>query len=194
MYVRAQDGKWYEVDDKSLKGKEIDAEKVKQVIADANAETRKKAAELLASLDPEVAAALQAIVAGSISAGRPGQFPGGTDAIGWTADCWTAECWTAECIDFMEGANVQPPVRRGGVTPQQMQMMQMRQPSRYTGMPQMPQGFRPPMEGPQSLDCWTADCWTADCWTADCIDWMQNPNMGNTGYPVRQPMPRRRTY
>ena len=127
MYVRGQDGKWYEVDEKLVKGKEIDPTKVNQAMAEANAESRKKAAEVLATLDPEVVTALQDIVAVSISRG---EFAGQVGAeVG--LECWTAECWTAECIGMEMDTHVQPQMlRRSAQMPRRKAMMAQKFPQR----------------------------------------------------------------
>lgn len=51
MFVKDTKGKWYEVEEKALKNKEVDNEKFQEVIIAERAERRKKVTDMISQLD-----------------------------------------------------------------------------------------------------------------------------------------------
>lgn len=92
MFLRDQSGNWYQVDEKTFKGKKVSPAKVNELAAMERAEAKKRAAEIIAQSDELTLQALRAVLIEKIREFEPGAFEC------WTAECWTAECWTADCF------------------------------------------------------------------------------------------------
>jgi hypothetical protein len=86
MLVKDANGKWYEVADKTLAGKEVDAEQAREAVAAERAAKRQRVADLITGLDEEERQILRRLVAGA---------PGRVGPRAEDCDCW--ECDPMDC-------------------------------------------------------------------------------------------------